>query len=362
MSNHSSIGHFSRLLDFYPAAFSGNRLNLLMLEDAIPIKDSVGYLRQLNSTSLTDEKREYLVGESCPWPFTRIRLVNRPDPWDVSEALFTRFGETQAILPTQGEVAEIIEKRVRHSTPKAIALIIVDGLSYYDLPTDTDSEAIQVSGITSTAYGYRTVIGRPSISRRLFTLGYSNQLGFTYFDQRINDLARDVYASFAESQVTRVKAFTEILERINTASVAPSYIQITMAGLDQLCHAHWDQPPVAQYLQRILENLDSLLKVMHGHFGHSLVVLTADHGILWREHIESRLQIIDDIFTEDLGSPRYIKGSLLRPYGRICRCNNQNYTLFQAPYMTRRFRNNEWGVHGGISAWESIVPFIVREA
>lgn len=73
------------------------------------------------------------------------------------------------------------------------------------------------------------------------------------------------------------------------------------------------------------------------------------------------MQVADDLFAEDIGSPRYVKGSILRGYGRVCRCRGQSYTLFRAPYVTRRFRNNEWGVHGGISAWESVVPFITRE-
>jgi hypothetical protein len=361
MDHTPSLSAFSRLLDLYPAAFSGNRLNLLLLEDAEAIRDGKGYLQRLDSLSLMDESREYLVDEPCPWPFPRARLEERPDPWLVSNALFSRLDEARTILPTQGDIAEIIDRRVRQRKPRAVALIIADGLSYYDLPPDADAEPVLVAGITSTAFGYREAIGQPSISRRLFALGYANQLGFTYFDQRANDLSRDVYASFALSQITRVKAFSEVLDVVNRPSDAATYIQITMAGLDQLSHAHWDQPPREQYVQRVLDNYAALAESLRRRSGSALAVLTADHGILWREHVEDRLQIADDLFVEDIGSPRYVKGSVLRAYGRVCRCRGQNYTLLRVPYMTRRFRNNEWGVHGGISAWESVVPLIMRE-
>jgi len=343
MDQMLELNAFSRLLDFYPAAFSGNRLNLLLLRDAVPIWHGKSYLRRLDSLSLMDERREYLMDEQSPWPFPRIRLESRPDPWNLSDALFSRFDEAQAILPSQGDIAGIIDQRVRSQLPRAIALVITDGLSYYDLPADVDAEPILVTGITSTAFGYREVVGKPSISRRLFALGYVHQLGFTYFDPRANDLSGDVYDSFAMSQIARVKAFTEVLDAIDKANVGPSYFQITMAGLDQLSHAHWDQPLREQYVAHILDNYDALAKLLRKRFGCALTVLTADHGILWREHLESRLQLTEEL-AEDLGSPRYVKGSVLRAYGRVLRCAGQNYTLLRR-----------------ISAWESIVPLILRE-
>jgi hypothetical protein len=87
-----------------------------------------------------------------------------------------------------------------------------------------------------------------------------------------------------------------------------------------------------------------------------LACLTADHGILWREQIEGRIEIVGDIYSQETHSPRYVKGHLLRPYGRQVTCDKQRYTLLGVPYLTRSLRSNEWGVHGGISAWESLVP------
>jgi len=361
MDSQAELCAFSRTLDIYPAGFSGNRLNLLMLEDAEPIFDGESYLRRLNSVSLTGERREVLVDPGCPWPFPRAQLPDRPDPWALSESLFARFEYAQRVLPTQRDIAEIIDSRVRRSRPVAVGLIIVDGLSYYDLPDGVVADPVLVSGITSTEFGYREVIGQPTVSRRLFHLGYTRQFGFTYFDAQANDLARDVYASFAPTQITRVVEFGEVLEALEKVSGGAIFVQITMAGLDQIAHSHWDRPPRKEYLRHILRNGEQLSELLERRFGETLTVLTSDHGILWREELQGRLMMGDDLFPEDVRSPRYIKGSLLRAYGKVCRSNEQNYTLLRAPYVTRQLRRNEWGVHGGISAWESLVPLIIHD-
>jgi hypothetical protein len=253
----------------------------------------------------------------------------------------------------------MIEGKVRELDPALVALIVVDGLSYYDLSEDTDAIPCLVDGITITQYGYRQAVGRPSLSQRLFALGYTQQLGFTYFANS-NNLANDLHDTFSESQCVRVRSFDDIIEYIDHTSISKGYIQITLSGLDQICHSHHDRPPREHYLQTILERYQRLLESLQDKVGRVLVCLTADHGIMWREYAEEQLEVVTDIFQEDIRSPRYIKGSLLRSYGRCCVCDGIRYTLLRFPVVTRDFRNNEWGMHGGISAWESIVPLFVR--
>jgi hypothetical protein len=362
MSVRPTIEQFDRALDAYPAGFTGNRLNLLFLDDAEIIPDGASYLRRLDDLDLLDERREYLLQADVPWPFPRIAIDERPDPWRVSEALFQRFDEARRLLPTQGDIAEIISHRVRRHAPSVVALIIADGLSYYDLPEDQPAEPCLVDGITTTEFGYRRVLGQPEISRRLFNLGYAQQLGFTYFSPDTNDLSRDLYSTLAPSQIHRISAFDQVMDHVRGQRFSRAYIQITMSGLDQLSHAHFDRPPRDHYLQRIIANYQSLIECLSAEHERLLVALTADHGILWREVIEPRLEIVDDLFQEDMRSPRYVRGSVMRRYGYPCRSGGKNYTLFGVPWMTRGFRNNEWGVHGGISAWESIVPLMIHES
>lgn len=314
----------------------------------------------MDAPSLRDERREYLLDERIHWPFPRIHLAERPDPWQVSEKLFERFEEAKQFLPTQGDIAEAIDRRVAAHSPEAVALVIVDGLSYYDLP-DGVGEPYFVDGISITEFGYRAVVGKPSISRRLFALGYVQQLGFSYFDPEVNELSSDLYSTFSPSQMMRIKSFDEVIRAIQGLKLARTYLQITLAGLDQISHSHRDRPPKEHYISQILDQYHLLSECLAAKYGRVLVVLTADHGILWRDIIEGKEQIVHDVFSEDLRSPRYLKGSLLRPYGRCKRSIEQNYTLLGMPWLARSFRNNEWGVHGGISAWESLVPLLINE-
>jgi hypothetical protein len=354
------IQRFSTVLHAYPAGFAGNRLNLLFVEDAEPIWDAEAYLRQVDELPLMEERREYLIDEHSRWPFPRIGLHSRPDPRAVSETLFHEFERAKSVLLTQQAIGRVLEARARQAGASIVALVIVDGLSYYDLPEDSEILPCLVGGISNTQYGYRAVVGKPSISRRLFSLGYVDQAAFTYYPPERGGVAADIHDTLSKSQVVRVRAFHEVLERLDRMETSRGYIQITLAGLDQICHAHHDRPPREHYLEEVFERFEALVQCLNAKADRVLVCLTADHGILWRDEIRGRVEVAGDLFREDVRSPRYIKGSIPRHYGRRCRCLGKSFTLLKAPWMTRKFRSNEWGVHGGISAWESLVPLIMR--
>jgi hypothetical protein len=356
------LDRFSGAIDLYPASFSGNPLHLLFLDDAAMIGRPRDFVQQLDGPALMEERRQYIVGNPPSWPFPTFQLASRPDPWLVSWRLFERFDEASQLLATQREIGRIVESRVLQADPDIVALLIVDGLSYYDLPEDTSAEPCLVDGASITEVGYRQVVGSPEISRRLFRAGYSTQLGFTYYPADPDSLAGQILAQFSGSQILKVQTFDEILECLDRARMVRGYIQIAMPGLDHLSHAHHDRPPREHYLQGILERFDKLLDRLARPGHRVLAFLTSDHGILWREHLEGRAVTVGDLLPEDAHHPRYIRGHFLRDYGR-CRTNyGQNYTLLRVPCITRNLRANEWGVHGGISAWESIVPLLTRLA
>lgn len=357
---HSGVARFSAAIDAYPAGFSGNPLNLLFLEDAVPIQSPRDYLRQLDAPSLVDERRQYVVGSYPFWPFPVLSLKERPDPWLVSWRLFERFDEATQILPTQRDVGWIIESKVRQYEPDIVVVVIVDGLSYYDLLGDTDAEPCLVDGVTITEFGYRQVVGSPEISRRLFAIGYKKQIGYTYYSPDTETLASHILSQFSSSQIVKVRAFDEILEHLGREHLAKGYVQVSMPGLDQLCHAHRDRPPREHYLRETISRFEGLVDCLAKQNRQILAVITADHGILWREAIEDRIEIVGDLLPEDSRHPRYLEGHFLRDYGRCRTGFGKNYTLLRVPYLTRNLRSNEWGVHGGISAWESVVPLITR--
>jgi hypothetical protein len=348
-------------IDAYPPAFRGNVLNLLFLDDAQPIRCAAAYLRSLDSPNLRDVCREYLMPEGYAlWPFPVHSITERPDPWSLSERLYDNFSAAQHVLPTQRDVGCILHEKAAKLQPDIVALMIVDGLSYYDLPYAADVQPCLVNGVSTTDFGYREVIGKPTVSERLFSLGYSHQMGFTYFDVETNPLASELYGVFGSSQIKRVVTFKECLEHISAEGISHGFVQISAAGLDGLCHHHQDEPPVKHYIDEILHRFDALVSCLHEGNRNVLACLTADHGILWRQHLEGQWYVVNDLQPDDARYVRYIGGSRMRTYVLVKSCHGSAYSILRVPYITRKLRNNEWGVHGGISAWESIVPLIIR--
>lgn len=358
--NLNSMEKFSHILDFYPPIFEGNPLNLVFLENADIIKNPHNYLEKLDNLDLTFEKREYLVSNYIGWDFPKFHFNKRPDPYALSEKLFMKFENLSNILLTQQNISPFIERNCKNKHIDIVIFLIVDGLGFYDLPEHTEAIPCLVQGISITEFGYRQILGKPYISQRLFNLGYKEQLGFSYFSIEENPLASDLFPTFSPSQMFRVREFKEIIDQLKSKTFYKTYIQVTLSGLDHLCHAYRDRPPIDYHIKDILEKFDSLIDCLARPGINILACLTSDHGILWRDNIENNLAIINDIFPEDIRAPRYIRGRFCRDYGHCVLSMGQNFTLLKYPFLTKKLRINEWGVHGGISAWESIVPFIIK--
>ena len=357
----SDVCRLSNAIDAYPAAFRGNRLNLLFLDNAHPIYSSRDFLRQVDSPQLQEERREFLLGEREGWPFPTIQVKDRPDPWDVSEALFEHFEHADKILPTQGDISQTLVNQALKDDSDVIALIIVDGLSYYDLPEDIEAMPCLVRGVSITDFGFRDVIGKPSVSQRLFSEGYRDQIALTFFDKDSSPLSADLNSTFGASQLNRINSIEEGIDIIKSAKICRGYVQIVAPGLDKLSHYHADRPLIKENISRIIERLEKVIDCLSTKGRKVLACLTSDHGILWREQVEERTEIADDLFSEDTKHPRYVKGSLNRSYAKAIRCGSNSFTLLRAPFLTRKWKHAEWGVHGGLSAWESIVPVIIRK-
>ncbi len=284
-SVHPRLPGLSAAIDRYPAGFTGDPLHLLFLNDAEPIEQPRDFLRQLDAPPLMDERRQYMLGSLGFWPFPSFDLATRPDPWLVSRRLFERFNEADRFLNTQRSIGRIIESKVKEHEPDIVALVIADGLSYYDLPEQTGAEPCLVDGASITEVGYRQVVGSPEVSRLLFSAGYCMQFGFTYYPPYPNSLAAQILSQFADSQTVKVRTFEEILAHLSRVRLGRSFIQIAMPGLDHLCHAHHDEPPRDHYLREVLTRFDRLVDRLARKRRRVLACLTADHGILWRgEH------------------------------------------------------------------------------
>ncbi len=355
------VSDFSRILDYYPPAFAGNPLNLLFLDEARPIRSTRDYLRMLDLPSLCEDRREYLLCEGRSWPFPVKSTTLCPDPYSVTDRLWDRFDVADSVIITQADIATLLESRAAAFDPDIVLLMVVDGLSYYDLDANCDALPCLVAGASITEVGFRSVIGKPSISKRLFAMGYQQQIGYTYFGVSSNDLTGAIYSAFGSSQVRTIRGFSECISDVQSLNMPRGYVQVTLEGLDRLCHDHRDEPPIEYMVRQIVGRFTSLIDCLATRGRTVLACLTADHGILWRDCYEGRWDVVADLQSADSRHPRYIDGGRLRHYLREVTCWGKAYSLLKAPYVTRPLRSTEWGVHGGVSAWESIVPLVLRE-
>ena len=331
------------------------------MDTATDMQDTKGYRCGLDRPGLAEEQREYLLG---PWPdgeFPCLTLGVRPDPAAVSLALFDQFELAARVLPTQRQIGSLLAQRVQQTRPDVVVLVVVDGLSYYDLPDTPEIQPCLVEGPTSTAQGYQAVIGRPSVSQRMFDLGYRTQMGYTFFDVATNALAGELYGHFGANQVTRVSTFEDCIHDLSGRKLNGAYVQISAPGLDGIVHRHLGRPPVKTYLSQLRRQFNSLVKTLRGTAGTVLACLTADHGILWRSELPDNPEFVDALPVDGQQALRYVAGSLMHPRARLSKHEGRTLSLLAWPYVARQFRHGEWGAHGGISAWESLVPLWVRE-
>lgn len=351
----ASLSTLSKALDVMPCVFQGNPLNLLFVDAFQVIREIDDYVRQLASPQLMQEERELLLEKPLGQAFYHTHLPNRPDPSDVSDMLFSRFNELDAFLLSQKNIAAYLAERAIHTAPDVVIFVVADGLSYYDLPDSPDTQPCFVKGPSITPHGYQAAIGKPSLSRRLFNNGYVRQSAYTYFDVDSNDLAGKLHSTFGTGQVQRVREFKDIIDHVKQIlGHGKTYLQVTTTALDGLCHNHRDRPPVEAYKQKLLDNFDTLIEVCSQNDRRVMACLTADHGILWHDVVE--FEVLKDPITEQATHPRYLTSNILRDYTTTVRSDLGVFSLLRAPYVSRRLRSNEWGVHGGISAWESLVP------
>lgn len=353
----ASLSTFSKALDVMPCVFQGNPLNLLFVDGFRVVRETEQYVRELASPHLMQEQRELLFARPTGQAFFQAHYPKRPDPTAVSDMLFARFNEVDNFLLTQEGIADYLAKRIAQYTPDVTIFVVADGLSYYDLPDSEDTQPCLVKGPTITPHGYQAAIGTPSLSQRLFNMpsGYTKQYAYTYFDVDSNDLAGRLHRTFGSGQVQKVREFQNIVDHVKQVlGHAKTYIQVTTTALDGLCHNHRDRPPVEAYKQKVLANFHALVELCAQQNRRVLACLTADHGILWRDVVD--FEVIDAPTANQTTHSRYLTGGLLRDYATTVHADGNTFSLLRAPYISRNLRSNEWGVHGGVSAWESLVP------
>lgn len=287
-------------------------------------------------------------------------------PADVNEMLPRRIADARRLLLTHRRVAERIVNDTIQRGYRTVALLLVDGLSYEDTrhwpeapePCLIDGPSITYSltdqdDIVPTV-GFPGIVGAPPLARRLVDAGIPHSTGFSYWRREINKVSAYLFAGVP---LTRVTGITAALDILASQPLNQTYAQLVREGLDGLAHSRREVTPreIEATVDAIHEDYRRLIEVVAATELPGAVYLTADHGILWKaQHPDLRL-------AEELHSahPRYQRGSIAQSdYGIEMSLTGQTYTLYRYPYLGATIRANDSGVHGGLSYWESLVPFV----
>jgi hypothetical protein len=298
--------------------------------------------------------------------FIQYDIPHCPSPEVLSFSLSKHIHTAQEHLLTHRKISQRIAQDVKNHGYQIVILLLVDGLGYFDTQEWPEhSEPCFVDGPTITYFehkeqiikdiGFPAIVGRPSIARRLSQLGFSHSQGFSYW-KRCNEVSDYLFKGVPLQQVNSIE---EALSAIQSMKLSGRYVQIIREGLDGLAHHRREVST---------DEIDATVAAIHRNYRHLVqnvaqtglrgsVYLTSDHGILWKkQHVLEKVQG---------GRGKHTRYMLSRPEAsqRFSRVSiaRQTFYLCHYPYLASHIPANDSGVHGGISPWESLVPFVQVE-
>lgn len=349
-------------LDRTPVVYEGEPLLLAELDNLVVERDVWRYVQCVDDLEPVPLERTVLLGPITSyfdrWPVVRMEARAPADLAQFNQSLFQNYEQVQRFAFTQSDIAARIEEDL---DVDVIVLLLIDGLSYTNWMDYPGVQSCLVEGPTITPVGFRNIVGKPSIARRLFGKGFHKRLGFSHWD-RDNQLTNVLFYGFdPTTQMFKVNEFKDVLLALDRLPPEQTYIQILTNGLDAISHRHRGRPPVEAIVRHLYEDvLLALVERLQEMGATALVYATADHGILWKPEPETGEELIV-VQDERANSHRYAKGTFLVPNSRQFSCYGENYAVLAYPYLFNRLTSLEWGTHGGISFQESVVPFVKLE-
>jgi hypothetical protein len=301
--------------------------------------------------------------------FLHVNCDHNPLTTALNDILFEKYDDVGASMLRQSQLSDHIASNV--ITKEMVILVLIDGLSFRDIEDWTNLiepdcciEPCFVDVPTVTHVAFPNALGAPTLSERLFDLGFYHRLGFTYWTREDNALTDRLFQAIPE--VHKTSHFPHILatlrEQFNSKGQdTKSYVQIVRTGLDGYAHSQRRRPPVSAVIDDIRQEFVSLIELcneFHKKLGWQInLYLTADHGILWYDEFKSvvigtaparsssRWCSWRELYHQEESGKRFMVG-------------NTEYYCLGYPKLRRPPRIDEQGVHGGISFQESIVPFV----
>ena len=298
--------------------------------------------------------------------FVTLNEPVAPTTADISQMLPLRLPDARRWLLTHTRVAERIVADTMKRGYRTVALLLIDGLGYEDTkswpetpePCLIDGPSITYGltdqGLLVTGVGFPGIVGSPPLARRLVDAGVPRSFGYSYWRRERNEVSARL---FEGAPLARVTDFAAAADALAQQPLEGTYAQLVREGLDGLAHSRREVTlrEVEATVHAIHDDYRRVIEMLAASGLPGAVYLTADHGILWKsDHPE--LQRIESLRSDH---PRYQRGgSVLPEYGVEFAQIEQTYSVYRYPYLGAAIRANDSGVHGGLSYWESFVPFV----
>ena len=333
-------------------------VSLAYLRNAITVYPSLEQLALSFDNPLPIRSDRVLSFDINPQYMSRYPVVTiEHDPFtpELNHVLFEHYDLIAQSMLTQSQIAvRILAACLKKETA---VLLLLDGLSYADCRDWPGTEPCLATAPTITRCGFPTVIGNHPIAAQLFSVGFTQRIGFTYWYRDNNPLTDRLFSTISDVRrldPSRSDAFTQIIDWMVGHDLANTYIQIVYSALDEYADGHRTAVPRHAVCQQIRHDLESILDVLQHKGTNAVLFAVADHGVLWKED-SHHIELVD--FT----GARYAEGRNGPGRGRCFQVEGEFYWVLDYPQMGRNWKSTEQGIHGGISFEESIVPFIQWE-
>ncbi len=299
--------------------------------------------------------------------FIKSSVSECPSTDLLSHSLPKNWRVAQKYLLTHKKIPEHIVRDVYTHDYQIVILLLVDGLSYFDVQKWVESnQPCFVNGPSITYFehrgriiedvGFPALIGSPTIARRLSKLGIARPYGFSYWSREHNKVSDFLFRGMS---LERVSSIEVALSSIETSNLSGAYIQIVREGLDGLAHHRREvsTDEIEATVAAIHQDYRHLIQIVARTGLRGSIYLTSDHGILWKkQHDFEKVYVGRGQHSRYmLGVPEDLAYFSKRSFA------HQSFYLCHYPYLAAHIPANDSGVHGGLSAWESIVPFVQVE-